>query len=228
MRPHAHTKSSRGKERKVGRPLPPAPEDGTDRRDFLRTALPAGVLCAVGCPRLSKALLEGKGTGQSLQEKAAEDSGMSYEEVYIFAYRNGFIPVAKKMMEKMGRDAYLELLSASSSEAVADLAKATAEMLANNDLAAFAGSMKNPEPLFAHALTYEIVEDSETAFEVEIRECLWAKTFRDADAAEIGYAAICHPDYAFAEGFNPKLRMIRSKTLMQGDECCNHRWVMAE
>lgn len=228
MSPYAHRKASGGEERQVGHPLPSAPEDGTDRRDFLKTALPAGVLCAVGCPRLSMALLEGKGTGQSLQEKAAQDSGMSYEEVYIFAYQNGFIPVAKKMMEKMGRDAYLELLSASSSEAVTDLAKATAARLANNDLAAFAGSMKNPDPLFEHALTYEVVEDSGTAFEVEIRECLWAKTFRDADAAEIGYATICHPDYAFAEGFNPKLRMIRSKTLMQGDECCNHRWVMVE
>jgi hypothetical protein len=50
--------------------------------------------------------------------------------------------------------------------------------------------------------------------------------FREEDAAGMGYAAICYPDYAVASGFNPKLKLVRTKTLMQGHECCNHRYVM--
>ena len=73
-------------------------------------------------------------------------------------------------------------------------------------------------------LGFEIVEDTETAFEVRVTECLWAKTFRDADAADLGYACICHPDYAMAKAFNPKLHMVRDKPLMQGCSHCNHRW----
>ncbi len=49
--------------------------------------------------------------------------------------------------------------------------------------------------------------------------------FREEGAADIGYAGICHPDFAAASGFNPKIKLIRSKTLMQGDDCCNHRYV---
>jgi hypothetical protein len=85
--------------------------------------------------------------------------------------------------------------------------------------------LKNPDPFWQHALTTEIVEDEEKAFEIKVTECLWAKTFREAQASDIGYATICYQDYAMSQGFSPKLKMIRTKTLMQGHEYCNHRWV---
>ena len=74
-------------------------------------------------------------------------------------------------------------------------------------------------------LTLEIVEDTPQAVEVKVTECLWAKTFREMGAAEIGYSLICYRDYADCQGFNPSITMIRSKTLMQGDDYCNHRFV---
>lgn len=51
------------------------------------------------------------------------------------------------------------------------------------------------------------------------------KTFSDADASDIEYASLCYSDYDTAEGFNPKIRLIRPKTLMQGHDCCHFRWV---
>jgi hypothetical protein len=50
--------------------------------------------------------------------------------------------------------------------------------------------------------------------------------FIDANAGDLGYILSCYGDYASAEGFNPKMRMIRTKTLMQGSDCCNHRYVI--
>ena len=50
--------------------------------------------------------------------------------------------------------------------------------------------------------------------------------FREEDAADIGYAMVCYPDYAVARGLNPKLRLVRTKTLMQGDDSCGLRYVM--
>ncbi len=70
-----------------------------------------------------------------------------------------------------------------------------------------------------------IVEDTETAFALRVTECIWADTFLKEDAGDIGFALICHGDYAWPQGFNPKIRMIRDKTLMQGDSYCNHRYV---
>ena len=86
----------------------------------------------------------------------------------------------------------------------------------------------NPDRFSRHVLNSDIVETTDHAYEIRVSECLWAKTFRDLGAAGIGYAVICHADYAYCQGFNPKIRMIRTKTLMEGDDCCNHRWVWEE
>jgi hypothetical protein len=74
-----------------------------------------------------------------------------------------------------------------------------------------------------HVIEREVIEDSETVFELKITKCLWEKVYREADSAELGYAIVCHTDFATAEASDQKL--IRTKTLMQGDDCCNHRWV---
>lgn len=103
----------------------------------------------------------------------------------------------------------------------------TARRLARNDFAAYADLVREPSNFGTHALTVEIVEDAPQALEVRVSECLWAKTFRELGAADIGYALICHRDYADCQGFNPGITMIRTKTLMQGDSYCNHRFVWA-
>jgi hypothetical protein len=59
-----------------------------------------------------------------------------------------------------------------------------------------------------------------------VTRCLWAQTFREAGAADIGYATMCHPDFSSAPAFNPKIRMSRPKTLMQGNDHGNDRWVV--
>ena len=38
-------------------------------------------------------------------------------------------------------------------------------------------------------------------------------------------AALCNMDYSWPTAFNPKFKMERDKTLMQGHDCCNHRYV---
>ena len=85
---------------------------------------------------------------------------------------------------------------------------------------------KASNELYKHVLTYEIVEETDKAVQLKITECLWAKIFRAAKASDIGYAAICYADYAWTSAFNPKMRFIRTKTLMQGNDCCNNRRIL--
>jgi hypothetical protein len=74
-------------------------------------------------------------------------------------------------------------------------------------------------------MTYTFVEDTEKALEWKITECLWAKTFREANASDIGYASQCYGDLGYGEALAPKIRFTLTKTLMQGHDCCNHRYV---
>jgi len=71
----------------------------------------------------------------------------------------------------------------------------------------------------------EIVEDNDKAFEMRLTECLTEVVFREANAQDLGYACVCHADFGLPVGINPKLKLIRTKTLMQGHDCFNHRYV---
>lgn len=82
-------------------------------------------------------------------------------------------------------------------------------------------------PRYGTSLTHEIVTDTEDTFELRVTECVWAEVFRQAGMAdEIGHAAVCNMDYAWPTAYNPAIRMERSKTLMQGHDCCNHRYLL--
>ena len=197
------------------------------RRRFLTNALPAGTLLCLGCPALSAlGVSQANAQAPSPKHKFAEDSKMSFEDVYKFAYKNGFIPLLKTLANDIGQDKFIAMLKKASSEGAERGAKEETKNLPKRDLATFLAGFKADPYFWKHVLTYEFVEETEKAAEIKVTECLWAKTFREADAADIGYATICHGDYAAATAFNPKMKMIRTKTLMQGNDCCNHRWVV--
>jgi len=74
-------------------------------------------------------------------------------------------------------------------------------------------------------LTFTVAEDTDKVHELRVTECLWAQTFIAAKAGDLGYAGVCFGDYAFAKAFNPSVEMVRDKTLMQGHDGCNHRYL---
>ena len=196
------------------------------RRQFLLNVLPAGTLFCLGCGNLLALAQSEKNPQVSpARHKFSENSGMSFEAVYKFAFQNYFIPVMRNLSDIMGKGEFMEILKKASSQAGAQNMKRLTQNLRKRDLAVLAAFMKG-NSLYKKVLTFEIVEESDRALEVKITECLWAKTFRDAKASDIGYAAICHPDFAAATAFSPKIKMLRTKTLMQGHDCCNHRYVM--
>lgn len=161
------------------------------------------------------------------KHKFLADAGMSYAETFAVAYLPD-IPIWRGLEKELGREKLHEMMKRIVDAAARKEMAGYAKKAGSNDLAAFTRSFREPGSIFEKALTYEVVEDTPKAFEVKVTECLWAKTFRDANAGDLGYILSCYGDYASAEGFNPKMRMIRSKTLMQGDDFCNHRYVIED
>ncbi len=178
------------------------------RRQFLREILPAGAFACLACGSLPafSGELE-KRTIQSEGHKFLDDTGMNYQEVFAFAYRIYVIPLLQRMAEEMGRETFLETLKSLAAEVA--VVQQTRDMW--NEL--LSGVFWN------HVLTREIIEESDTALKYNVTECLWAKTFRESDAGDIGFALFCHPDFARARVAHRELH--RTKTLMQGDEHCD-------
>ncbi len=199
----------------------------SSRRRFLLGAFPAGTFLCFGCP-VSSGFAQSPADPQAPagKHKFQEDSRMTFGQVYAFAYQEGFIPVLKNLAKDIGHDRFIEMLEKASSEAAVDEVKRSTQNLPKKDLATSLADMKSGSYFRKHVVTYKFVEETDKAAEARITECLWAKTFREMDAADIGYATICYPDFAAVPAFNPKLKLTRTKTLMQGHNCCNHRWVM--
>lgn len=199
--------------------------DKQNRRQFMKL-LSAGSLVCFGCGHLCALTGAGQKPPVSTKKhKFQEDSKMSFEQVFNNAYRSD-AKIMKILAEKIGKEKLITMLQEASSRVAAEDTKQMVKNLPKNDLAGFASVMKKPDYFWKHALTFDIVEDTEKAFEVKITECIWARTFRQFEAPDIGYAMICHADFAMARAYNPKMKLIRTKTLMQGHDFCNHRWEM--
>jgi len=78
------------------------------------------------------------------------------------------------------------------------------------------------------ALTIEPVGQSETTFDFNVTRCRYAEMYRDMGLAEIGPLLSCNRDGAFCEGFDPRLKMTRTQTIMGGASHCDFRYQWTE
>lgn len=191
-------------------------------RRGLFAILQAGAAGCLGCARAAACAPQTQAppAGHSWTEKA----DITWEQMFRFAYQKDLIPVLKALAVQLGRERFVRMLQEAGDSVVRDKTAGRPPMV--RDLVTFAANMKKMPPLMQHAVDAEIVEESPEAFEYRVNKCLWAKVFRDENAADIGYAMICYPDYAVARSLNPKLKLIRTRTLMQGEDSCSLRYVI--
>lgn len=196
-----------------------------DRREFLKKTFSSCALCcfaapiAFGSDRIK--LIE-----SDQKHKFQTDSGMTMQQVYDFAYKEWYIPTMKNIMAQVGREQFLEMLK-KSSDMVNETDKNAAINYNERTITAFTdGYKKSVEGFYKHRNTIEFIKSDENVLEVKCTECIWAKTFREADAADIGYAGICYSDYSGIKAYNPKMTLIREKTLMQGHDYCDFKIIM--
>lgn len=194
------------------------------RRHFLTRVVPVCALACVGAKDLlALTLTETKQEAEKVLHKfdAEFDRKFTYRQVFASQYRE-FIGLAKALEKEWGRERTIEFLKKMTTEKMTDFGKLQAGQFPDNSFETYVKQFRGG---YANTLSMEIIEDTDTVFELRVSECIWADTFLRADAGHIGYAAVCWGDYAWAESFNEKITMVRDKTLMQGHDCCNHRYL---
>jgi hypothetical protein len=196
----------------------------TSRRDFIKSIVPA---CAAASLVMQEhpVFAQGIDPADSVPHKFDQliDRKLTYIDFYALRYRE-FIKLTKALVKEWGKDKVIEFLKKSTAERTFKRGQNQAKKLGDNSLAAYVNQFRPPK--YQKSLTHKIVEDTDTAFQMIVTECIWAKTFRDTGMGDIGYAHICHGDYSWPQGFNANIKMVRDKTLMQGHDCCNHRYII--
>ena len=194
------------------------------RRDFILKSFSSCALCCFAAPNLFGSDKKLHPIASDQQHKFESDSGMSNQDAYNFAFKEFYIPAMKNLMEQIGREKFLDMLKTSSE--MSQLPDENADI--NYDertLSVWSTNIIEGCENWSERLTFEVLNDSQNVFEIKFTECLWAKTFREADASEIGFAGVCYQDYPMTKAFNPNIKLIRDKTLMQGQDCCHFKWV---
>ena len=202
----------------------------SSRRQFLRNAIPIGTFLCLG-PLSLWAVSQSKEKDDTspAKHKFFEDSEMSFRALFKFTFQNYYIPCLERLAGEIGREELIEMLKRINSEAVAQRQKESIKNLPNTNFETFlARSRSGLNRFVKHVLTWEDGERTAKSVRTKFTECLWATTFQEVKASDIGYAAICYPDYAAASAFNPKIKLIRPKTLMEGHDCCDFQYIWEE
>ncbi len=74
------------------------------------------------------------------------------------------------------------------------------------------------------ALRTEVLESTPTTFHFNVTRCRYAEMYRAVGLAELGALLSCNRDGAFCEGYDPKLKLTRTRTLMGGATHCDFRY----
>ncbi|MEW6263243.1 MAG: L-2-amino-thiazoline-4-carboxylic acid hydrolase [Thermodesulfobacteriota bacterium] len=128
-------------------------------------------------------------------------------------------PLIKAYIEELGRDKALD----KAGQVIMALARESGRKLAASAGGKTLAHFQRVFSLFAQegALEMETVAASEKSFIINVTRCRYAEMYREHGLADFGVLLSCNRDYGLLEGFNPKIRLTRTKTIMEGAELCD-------
>ncbi len=136
------------------------------------------------------------------------------------------VPLIKAYVEEMGEERALQVAR----RVIKSLAMESGKMLS---LIAGGNSMEHLSkmlPMFSMggALEFQIVETTPARAAIDVTRCRYAEMYKEHGLEKFGYLLSCGRDFALMEGFNPKIKFTRTKTIMEGAEICDFRFSMEE
>lgn len=182
-----------------------------NRRQFMTTILP---VCALPCTGLKNVF-----SFEQDKHKFQENFVQTYEEA--FRWRFGYyLDLMEQFAEYLGRDKLIEMIKQANDDHYKKVAK-------NDPDFSFVDWYKGGSK-YNNMMSRTIVRKTDTVYEINVTECLWERTYRKRNATDIGYATTCYSDFGSAKAANPYITLKRTKTLMEGHDCCNHCWTYSK
>ena len=128
-----------------------------------------------------------------------------------FAEEIGFdktIQVAKKVIRKDAIESGKKLAQQYSGNTMKELSKIVKEVWAKDS-----------------AMKIQIIRENDNELFFDITFCGYAQMYEKMGIKELGFILSCSRDFPFMEGFNPKIELRRTKTIMEGADCCDFRYI---
>ena len=151
-----------------------------------------------------------------VQERLQEQEKKMREEFddMMFAQMSRLLKIMK---EHFGEEAY-DILWEANRERVKEGWRKKAEEHGDNTIESLIKLIWEP---LSQDFEYTM-EKTEAGVQFKCTKCPVADRALRLGVGEQVYYFVCKNDFAAAEGFNPNIGFTMTKTLMQGNDCCNH------
>lgn len=132
-------------------------------------------------------------------------------------------PIYDEMVARLGKEtAQVILSSAITKDSIAQGKAYSANLEEEGKLEDFHALL--PQWKANGALEVEMLEESEDRVHYNVTRCKYAEMYREMGLADIGGVLSCGRDGTFCTGFNPKIKLDRTQTIMQGAGHCDFRY----
>jgi len=129
------------------------------------------------------------------------------------------VPLIQALSNELDRERILEIVR----KVIRDIAFQQGVQLANsieaNDLAHFSVVQEGWKK--DNAIQTEVLEQTDKKFVFNVYRCRYAEMYAHLGIPELGKMLSCDRDFALIEGFNPKIRLTRTQTIMEGADICD-------
>ena len=133
-------------------------------------------------------------------------------------------PVIRAFEEEMGKERAQAIARKAITQLARDQGAALAQRLGGNDMAAFS---RGKEPWTrGGALEVETLEESQDKVSFNVTRCRYAEMYRELGMKDLGAILSCGRDGALGDGFNPRMRLVRTQTIMEGAGHCDFRYTL--
>ena len=135
-------------------------------------------------------------------------------------------PLIKGYAELIGLEKSLEIAAGVIRGLARDAGRQIAAEKGSNSLRNLTDVVKTLWSHSGEALEVEFIEVSETVLGFRVTRCRYAEQYANLGLRKFGYSLSCSRDAAFAQGFNPKIKMSRTQTIMEGAPYCDFRFTL--
>lgn len=133
-------------------------------------------------------------------------------------------PLVEAFAGEFGRERVLEVARRVIVEIARTQGRELAEKVGTNDLRTFAATK---EPWTRNgALEIEVLRENDREYDFNVTRCRYAEMYRALGIPELGALLSCNRDFALGGGFNPRMTLTRTQTIMEGAPSCDFRYRM--
>jgi len=130
-------------------------------------------------------------------------------------------PLIRAFIEELGRDKAIAVVNRVIKSLAQESGDQLAKQMGGNNMADFARGLSAWAAGDAYEM--EVLELSETRYFFNMKRCRYADMYRELGMADLGVALSCARDFELVEGFNARMKLVRTKTIMEGHDHCDFR-----